>query len=174
MDRLKVAGMPSGKAARKAPAPFSEGRCATSPQKVGSWSARALSATDCYGHPAGMRLMGIAGSRSLSAGQAALIYIFMRTLLEDNRQGKIQTLRWLDCHSIGKRCRIAPAPLNCIRLANANLFNYLNLSLFKVRDDPCLHVHLSVGIYYCLSPTIIIVFHIRNYTFFVFPICYLR
>jgi hypothetical protein len=61
----------------------------------------------------------------------ALVYAFLLTLLEKQLQEKIQSLLRTGCHRTGKRCKIAPTPLYRIRLALANLFNYLNLSLFQ-------------------------------------------
>jgi hypothetical protein len=61
----------------------------------------------------------------------ALVYAFLLSLLEENLQEKIQSLLRAGCHRTGKRCRIAPTPLYRIRLALANLFNHLNLSLIQ-------------------------------------------
>jgi hypothetical protein len=61
----------------------------------------------------------------------ALVYAFLLTLLEKQLQEKIQSLLRTGCHRTGKRCRITPTPLYRIRLALANLFNHLNLSLIQ-------------------------------------------
>jgi hypothetical protein len=61
----------------------------------------------------------------------ALVYAFLLTLLEENLQETIRNLLRAGCHRTGKRCRIAPTPLYRIRLALANLFNQLNLSLLQ-------------------------------------------
>jgi hypothetical protein len=61
----------------------------------------------------------------------ALVYAFLLTLLEKNLQEKIQSLLRAGCHRTGKRSRTTPAPLYRIRLALANLFNQLLLSLIQ-------------------------------------------
>lgn len=61
----------------------------------------------------------------------ALVYAFLLTLLEENLQETIRSLLRQGCHRTGKRCRIAPTPLYRIRLALANLFNQMNLSLIQ-------------------------------------------
>jgi hypothetical protein len=61
----------------------------------------------------------------------ALVYFFLRTLLEQNLQEKIRRLLRAGCHRTGKRYMIAPTPLYRIRLALANLFNQLNMSLIQ-------------------------------------------
>lgn len=61
----------------------------------------------------------------------ALVYAFLLTLLEKKLRKKIQSLLQQGCHRTGKRCRNAPTPLYRIRLALANLFNQLNLSLLQ-------------------------------------------
>lgn len=61
----------------------------------------------------------------------ALVYAFLLTLLDKKLKETIQTLLRQACHRTGKRCRMAPTPLYRIRLALANLFNHLNLSLVQ-------------------------------------------
>jgi Transposase DDE domain len=61
----------------------------------------------------------------------ALVYAFLLSLLEQNLNDYIHSLLRAGCHRTGKRCRTAPTPLYRIRLALANLFNQLNLSLIK-------------------------------------------
>ncbi|MGV3502820.1 MAG: hypothetical protein ACO1O1_03885, partial [Adhaeribacter sp.] len=61
----------------------------------------------------------------------ALVYAFLLTLLDQKLQDYIKSLLRQGCHRTGKRCRITPTPLYRIRLALANLFNQLNLSLIQ-------------------------------------------
>jgi len=61
----------------------------------------------------------------------ALVYAFLLSLLEEKLQNYIQRLLREGCHRTGKRCMNTPTPLYRIRLALANLFNQLNLSLIQ-------------------------------------------
>lgn len=61
----------------------------------------------------------------------ALVYAFLLSLLEEKLQNYIQSLLREGCHRTGKRCKNTPTPLYRIRLALANLFNQLNLSLIQ-------------------------------------------
>ena len=61
----------------------------------------------------------------------ALVYAFLLSLLEEKLQNYIQRLLREGCHRTGKRCKNTPTPLYRIRLALANLFNQLNLSLIQ-------------------------------------------
>ncbi|WP_460970166.1 transposase, partial [Pontibacter aydingkolensis] len=59
----------------------------------------------------------------------ALVYAFLLSLLDKDLREAVSNLLRKGCHRTGKRCRKTPAPLYRIRLALANLWNMLYLSL---------------------------------------------
>ncbi|MBX0334575.1 transposase [Pontibacter sp. HSC-14F20] len=58
-----------------------------------------------------------------------LVYAFLLSLLDKELREAISNLLRQGCHRTGKRCRKTPTPLYRIRLALANLWNLLFLSL---------------------------------------------
>ncbi|MBX0331655.1 transposase [Pontibacter sp. HSC-14F20] len=60
-----------------------------------------------------------------------LVYAFLLSLLEKELRQAVSNLLRQGCHRTGKRCRKTPTPLYRIRLALANLWNLLYLSLIQ-------------------------------------------
>ena len=60
-----------------------------------------------------------------------LVYAFLLSLLDKELRQAISDLLRQGCHRTGKRYREASTPLYRIRLALANLFNQMNLSLIQ-------------------------------------------
>lgn len=58
-----------------------------------------------------------------------LVYAFLLSLLDKELREQVSNLLRQGCHRTGKRCRKTPTPLYRIRLALANLWNLLFLSL---------------------------------------------